>query len=192
MSVVICDVEATMHDAIDQMAKLLVAAFSEHWPGAWETYDEAAAELQELLQPERLLRMAIADGQVLGFVGALPIYHGRVWELHPIAVLPAWQGRGIGRLLVRDLERQIAHRGGLTITLGSDDEHDMTSLSGADLYVDTWEKVRTIRNLKGHPYEFYQKMGFVITGVVPDANGIGRPDILLSKRVMAEPAQPAG
>jgi len=37
--------------------------------------------------------------------------------------------------------------------------------------------------VKGHPFEFYQKQGYVITGVVPDANGVGKPDILMSKRV---------
>lgn len=67
--------------------------------------------------------------------------------------------------------------------LGTDDEDDMTSLSTVDLYEDTWGKIQNIRNIKGHPYEFYQKMGFVITGVVPDANGMGKPDILMSKRV---------
>jgi hypothetical protein len=31
-------------------------------------------------------------------------------------------------------------------------------------------------------------MGYVITGVVPDANGIGKPDILMSKRVERQTA----
>ncbi len=74
-------------------------------------------------------------------------------------------------------------RGGLTILLGSDDEDNMTSLSGIDLYENLWEKVRDIRNFKRHPFEFYQKMGYVITGVVPDANGVGKPDILMSKQI---------
>jgi aminoglycoside 6'-N-acetyltransferase I len=37
--------------------------------------------------------------------------------------------------------------------------------------------------LRRHPYEFYQKLGFIIAGVMPDANGRGKPDIFLSKRV---------
>ena len=96
---------------------------------------------------------------------------------------PSIQGKGIGKALVEDLEEQVCLRGGLTITLGTDDEDHMTSLSNADLYQTTWEKIHNIRNIKGHPYGFHQKMGYVITGVVPDANGIGKPDILMSKRV---------
>jgi aminoglycoside 6'-N-acetyltransferase I len=59
----------------------------------------------------------------------------------------------------------------------------MTSLSNVDLYENLWEKIKDIRNYKSHPYEFYQKQGYTITGVVPDANGRGKPDILMSKRI---------
>ena len=82
-----------------------------------------------------------------------------------------------------DFEEQVRLRGGLTITLGSDDEDNMTTLSNVDLYENLWDKVKNIRNLKNHPFEFYQKMGYVITGVIIDANGIGKPDILMSKKV---------
>ncbi len=40
-----------------------------------------------------------------------------------------------------------------------------------------------IQNLRGHPYGFYEKQGFVIVGVMPDANGPGKPDILMAKRI---------
>ena len=59
----------------------------------------------------------------------------------------------------------------------------MTSLSQVDLYKNTWEHITNIRNLKGHPFEFYQKMGFTIIGVIPDANGWNKPDIMMAKRV---------
>jgi aminoglycoside 6'-N-acetyltransferase I len=42
----------------------------------------------------------------------------------------------------------------------------------------------SIRNLKRHPYEFYQKLGYVIVGVIPDANGPGKPDILMAKSLV--------
>jgi len=40
-----------------------------------------------------------------------------------------------------------------------------------------------IKNLQQHPFEFYQLLGFEIVGLVPDANGFGKPDILMAKRV---------
>lgn len=166
-----------------QMAQLMVDAFR-HWSAAWSTFDEGLEEVREMLEAERICRVALdEDGNLLGMIGGIPQYDGKVWELHPLAVQPNLQGRGVGRALVVDFEEQVRQRGGLTVMLGTDDEDGMTSLSNVDLYDDLWGKVRDIRNLKGHPYEFYQKMGYVITGVVPDANGIGKPDILMSKRV---------
>lgn len=68
---------------------------------------------------------------------------------------------------------------------GSDDEHGQTSLGGVDLYADVAESIASIRNRGGHPYEFYLKAGFRVVGVLPDANGVGKPDIFLAKRVNA-------
>lgn len=175
---------STNESIIHQAAQLMVDAFREHWPKAWQTFEDGMEEVQEMLEAERIARAAIDDeGSLLGMIGGIPQYDGHVWELHPLVVQPSMQGRGIGRALVEDFEEQIRQRGGLTITLGTDDEDNMTSLSNVDLYENTWEKIQNIRNIKGHPFEFYQKMGYVITGVMPDANGIGKPDILMAKRV---------
>ena len=169
---------------IHQAAQLLVDAFREHWPDAWSTLNDATNEVNEMLEPGKICRMAMdEDGKLLGIIGGIPGYDGNVWELHPLAVQPNMQGKGIGRALVEDFEEQVRLQGGITITLGSDDEDGMTSLSNVDLYENLWDKVRNIRNLKNHPYEFYQKVGYIVTGVVIDANGIGKPDIIMSKRV---------
>ena len=169
---------------IQQAAQLLVDAFREHWPDAWPTYEEGLSEVREMLARERICRVAVDEqGSLLGMIGGIPGYDGNVWELHPLAVQPSRQGEGIGRALVQDFEAQVRARGGLTITLGTDDEDSMTSLSNVDLYENLWDKIRDIRNYKNHPFTFYQKMGYVITGVVPDANGLGKPDILMAKRV---------
>ncbi|HEY5728708.1 MAG TPA: GNAT family N-acetyltransferase [Anaerolineales bacterium] len=167
-----------------QAARLMVDAFRVHWSNSWTTLEDGMEEISEMFEDERIFRAAVDDdGNVLGIIGGIPQYDGHVWELHPLAVQPSMQGQGIGNELVKDFEEQVKLKGGITIMLGTDDEDDMTSLSTVDLYEDTWGKIQNIRNIKGHPYEFYQKMGFVITGVVPDANGMGKPDILMSKRV---------
>jgi aminoglycoside 6'-N-acetyltransferase I len=172
---------------IQQAGKLLVDAFGEHWSEAWPSLEEGLQEIHGMLGAERICRIMLDDdGNLLGIVGGIPLYDGHVWELHPLAVQPDMQGRGIGKALIEDFEEQVRQRNGLTITLGADDEDNMTSLSGVDLYDNFWEKVREIRNLKRHPFEFYQKMGYVITGIVPDANGVGKPDIIMSKRITSE------
>jgi len=169
---------------IQQAAQLLVDAFHEHWPDAWPTLEDAVREIHEMLESERICRVALDEhGDLLGIIGGIPGYDGNVWELHPLAIQPSQQGRGIGRGLVEDFEERVRAQGGLTITLGSDDEDGMTSLSNVDLYQNLWEKIRDIRNYRNHPFEFYQKLGYVITGVVPDANGKGKPDILMAKRI---------
>ena len=61
---------------------------------------------------------------VLGWIGGIRQYDGNVWELHPLVVKPSYQGQGIGRALVTDLEEQVRQRGGLTLWLGTDDEDE--------------------------------------------------------------------
>jgi aminoglycoside 6'-N-acetyltransferase I len=169
---------------IQQAAQLLVDGFKKHYPEAWPTLEDGLAEVHEMLAAERILRVALDEqGNLIGLIGGIPQYDGLVWELHPLVVKPDLQTKGVGRTLVLDFEEQVRARGALTITLGTDDEDNQTSLSNVDLYTDIWKKINEIKNLNRHPYEFYQKMGYVITGVMPDANGIGKPDIFMSKRI---------
>lgn len=171
--------------AVRQAAALLVEGFRAHWPAAWPDMDSALAEVREALVAGKICRAAIdEDGSLLGWIGGIPGYGGNVWELHPLVVRPDRRNQGIGRTLVADLEAQVRARGGLTLWLGTDDEDDMTSLSAVDLYDDLPGHLAHIHNLKGHPFEFYQKCGFTVAGVVPDANGPGKPDILMAKRVI--------
>jgi aminoglycoside 6'-N-acetyltransferase I len=181
----VVDLVSTNESAIQQVASLLVEGFATNWPEAWPDMESALEEVRESFGPDRISRIAVdEDGTVLGWIGGISQYRGRVWELHPLVVHASQQRKGIGRALVADLEARVKQRGGLTITLGTDDENDQTSLSGIDLYPNVWEHVAGIKNLKQHPYEFYQKQGFVIIGVMPDANGLGKPDILMAKSVV--------
>lgn len=171
---------------IAQLAALLVDGFRANWPGAYSTMDDARDELRQSFAEGRISRVALdEDETALGWIAGQHSY-ARVWELHPLVVRGDRRLEGIGRALVLDLETRVREKGGLTLMLGTDDEDDMTTLSGVDLYEDTWQHVSSIKNLKGHPYEFYQKLGYTIIGVVPDANGLGKPDILMAKRVGME------
>ncbi len=82
-----------------------------------------------------------------------------------------------------DLVRQVASRGATTLYLGTDDEDGRTTLSDTDLYPNPLEPLAAIENPGRHPYEFYLACGFSIVGVIPDANGPGKPDILMAMRV---------
>ncbi|HEY9707662.1 MAG TPA: GNAT family N-acetyltransferase [Oculatellaceae cyanobacterium] len=174
-------------DAIQQAAGLLVEGFREHWPNAWPDLDSGLEEVKESFGADRISRIAVDDaGAVLGWIGGIKQYNGNVWELHPLVVRSDCQGKGIGRALVADLEDRVRERGGLTLWLGTDDEDNLTTLAGVNLYPNVFEHIGKIKNLGGHPYEFYQKCGFVIVGVVPDANGLGKPDIYMAKPVRTE------
>ncbi len=167
-----------------QVAELLMDGFKDTGAVDWTTLESALDEVRESLDEDRLSRIAIDEsGKVLGWIGGIKEYGGNVWELHPLVVRRDCRGQGIGRALVEDFEKQVKSRGGIIIRLGADDENNRTSLGGIDLYPDVLNHISQIKNLHEHPFEFYQKLGFVITGVIPDANGFGKPDIFMTKRV---------
>src|SRR6266513_4044163 len=181
----IVDLRSENESAIRQVAALFVEGFATNCPGSWPDLESAMEEVRESLAAGRISRVALdEDGTVLGWIGGINQYRGHVWELHPLVVRVSQQGKGIGRALVADLEARVKERGGLTITPGTDDVNYQTSLAGIDLFPNVWEHVAHIRNLKKHPYEFYQKQGYAIIGVMPDANGLGKPDILMAKSVV--------
>ena len=170
---------------VGQTAKLFFDAFKERGPSAWPTIGAALEEVRESFDEDRISRVAVdGDGAILGWIGAIEMHGSLVWELRPLAVSPRAQGRGVGRALVEDLEEQIVALGGQTLWVGTNDEDNLTSLGGIDLYPNPLDHLSRIENLRGHPYEFYQKLGFVIVGVMPDSEGFGKPDIFLAKRLV--------
>lgn len=163
---------------ITAAAELLV----ENFPHSYS--ENPIDEINNCLEIERIALIAVENGELAGFVGAIPQYGTTGWELHPLVVKKSHQFKGIGTMLVKALEDEIARRGGITVYLGSDDESGKTSLSDTDLFVDTYKKIENVKNLGKHPYEFYQKLGYKIVGIIPDANGIGKPDIIMAKRII--------
>lgn len=141
-------------------------------------------EISKCLEDGKVAVAAIEEGKLLGFVGAAPQYGVTAWELHPLVVDEDARLKGIGRYLCLELEGILRQRGCLTIFLGCDDENDSTTLSNTNLFENTFEKIEGIVNLRRHPFEFYQKAGYKIVGVLPDANGMGKPDIWMAKSIV--------
>ena len=173
----------------EQMASILVAAFT-HMPSAWKEIEAARAEVDScVMDPDREAWAAVGEGgDVLGWIGAIR-QSPHAWELHPLAIAPAHQGRGHGTRLVRHLESEARAAGVVTVWLGTDDDFGGTTLFGVDLYPDVLEKLARIAPTPAspnrHPYVFYRRAGYSIVGVFPDADGLGRHDILMAKRVSA-------
>jgi aminoglycoside 6'-N-acetyltransferase I len=183
----IVDLRSDSESMVFESARLLVEVFRAHSPEAWPDMESGLEEVRECISVGVGRACVDETGRVLGWIGGRSEYDGHVWELHPLVVDLAYQGQGIGRALVEDLELLAIQHGVITIRLGTDDEDNRTSLSGIDLYPDVCNHIMNIKNLGRHPYEFYQKMGYAIVGVIPDANGFGKPDILMSKRIASSP-----
>lgn len=166
-------------------ARVLWDGFADAAPSGWKNLKECEQELMDCLNP-RYLALAAVDGDaVLGWIGARPQYEGRVWELHPLVVRPDSQGLGVGRSLVEHIQQRAAALGGLTLWLGSDDEAGVTTAADVSLYGHVWRYLKELQTTGNHPLDFYRGLGFEVVGLLPDANGPGRPDIFLAKSLSA-------
>lgn len=157
---------------------------SESLPLGWATTELARQELGQLMTPDNAVLAVLQEGQVVGWGSIQPAYEGHVYELHPLCVKGEARGQGIGRQLLSVLEAIAREMGALTLLVASDDDGELglTSLAGQDLYDDLPEQLARFAPGR-HATQFYLKMGYTVTGVIPDANGPGRPDILLCKRL---------
>ena len=123
----ILDLAPDDEEAIGQAAKILVEGFRDDWPEAWTMKEEALEEMREALGEDRICRVAVGeDGTILGWIGAIPGYEGKVWELHPLVVRSDVQRMGIGRAarLGPGGPRQRTRRPDALARLGRYDEHD--------------------------------------------------------------------
>ncbi len=175
----IVDLASDDTTAIDQVATLIMAAF----PGWTTTLDEARREVRESFEPGRISLVARSGNDILGWIGAIPTYD-YAWELHPLAVRADTRGQGIGKALIAALEERLRTLGALTIYLGTDDDGETagTSVWGIDLYPDPLAHAANLEVIN-HPAAFYRQLGYSVVGLIPDANGPGKPDILMAKRI---------
>jgi len=171
-------------ERVDEVARMMLESFTALAPTWLPTLDAARESVVGCLEPDMLSRVLVVGDRAAGWVGARHDY-GSVWELHPLVVGEAFRGHGYGRILVRDIEALAAARGGLTMVLSTSDETGSTSLSNRDLFVDPLGALGTISFAEWHPLGFWQAVGYTVVGVVPDAEGLDKPSILLAKRLRA-------
>jgi aminoglycoside 6'-N-acetyltransferase I len=180
-------VEAIPFDAItatqrEDAAAILLAALA-HVPSAWKDMGEAREEVATFFEdPERLAIGALDGSRLVGWIGGVRQY-SHAWELHPLVVHPDYHRRGYGTGLVTALEVAARREGICTIWVATDDDFGGTNLFGKDLYPDVFEHLRRLAPVGGHPFTFYRRMGYAVVGVLPDADGLGKHDILMAKRI---------
>ncbi len=179
----IVDLDLSDERRVGQTAATLAAAFpGETHPGGWAHLPDAMAEVRESLAPGRLSLVAVEGDVVAGWVGGIRHYQGFTWELHPLAVHPEWQRRGVGRALVLALEGRVRAAGGHNVWLTTDDDTGATTIAGRDLYPDVLASLATMRAGDGR-ISFYLRLGYTLTGAVPDAYAPGHHELVFSKRL---------
>jgi aminoglycoside 6'-N-acetyltransferase I len=175
------------HDLRDLSKKQLYQCallLNKELPIGWNKVEDAQNEISEQLEADGYFYALIDSGQLIGWGGILPCYSGNVYEIHPMVIDSKYQNKGFGGLLIKHLEDKARFLGGLTIYAASDDESDdrRSSLRDADGYDDIYDKMKHF-DPKNHPARFYMKHGYQLIGIMPDANGRGKHDLILSKKL---------
>lgn len=162
-------------------ATVLMEAFLAKGNNAWPTLERARKTVDECIAVPNVCVGVLSNGTLAGWGGLRPMYK-KTWELHPLVVAPAQQGQGAGRVLLQALEQRARTLGLIGIVLGSDDEFFETSLSQVDIKGgNALDELQRLTNVNHHPFEFYQKCGYSVVGMIPNANGKNKPDIWMWK-----------
>jgi len=145
--------------------------------------EHAREEIVEVATGPGACRALLENGVPRGWAGAEQSSES-AWELHPLLVDPDRHRAGIGRRLVEDIERHARDAGALTMELSTTDATGATTLGGIDLYADplgALARLDVVDPVAGHAFRFWQRVGYTVVGVIPDAEGVGAPSIHLAK-----------
>lgn len=181
----ITDLTAGDTGLVDEIAEFLVECFRAY-ASEWIP-DKATGlmKIKESFSVGRRSRVLTNDeGIALGWAGA--IVGKNMWEIHPIAVSPAYQRKGYGSLLIDDIVGLARTNGAAGVWAGTGDTTGSTSFSTVDLYRDAASAMMDVKAPEDHPVHFWSRMGFSLVGVLPDEEGLGRPGIHFAKRIASE------
>jgi GNAT superfamily N-acetyltransferase len=159
---------------IPAIARLADLIWRAHYPGiiSTEQIDYMLAKMYsaETLQHEilhraiRYERLLVGD-EFAGFASHGPTEQANLFKLHKIYLLPAWQGRGLGSLLLGHCERETVKLGAVRIML-------------------------TVNKRNTKAIGAYQRNGYTITNsVVADiGGGFVMDDYLMEKELQEDPS----
>lgn len=168
---------------VDALTDLSHAAAASHAPNWLPTLAAAREEVVDATASGHITRVFLQDnGAPAGWISAVRLY-GAVWEVHPLLVSPQQQRRGIGAKLVADIEAQTKARGAGVLFVSTSDEVNATSLGGRDVYPNPLAALVNIEITPGHAAGFWLRQGYAIAGMIPDAEGPGKPSIHFTKRL---------
>jgi aminoglycoside 6'-N-acetyltransferase I len=177
----IIDLDTEDSILVEHLANITFEAFKENAPDWVPTIDLARNQVIAAGSRGKLGRVIMEQGEAAGWIGL--IKGKRVWEIHPIAIAIQSQYCGLGHLLVEDVARIAKSAGALTLFAGTSDEVGTTNLFGVDLYVDPGQAIVNIKATGRNPFEFWENAGFTVVGLMPDAEGVGKPAIQLARRL---------
>lgn len=167
---------------VEQVATLLMGGVFAHQSHTWTDKTTALDEIGESFEANHISRVGFDDsGKLLGWAAGYSIYNGYIWQVYPLA-LTAFN-LDIGHRLLQDFEEQVRAHGGLGILLSIDVELTLPTLHEKDLSTDPWQHIISLQHLDNHRIEFFRQLGFAIVGIIPNAQGRGKPNILLERSV---------
>ena len=177
----IIDLDTKDSALVERLAAITFEAFKENAPDWVPTIDLARNQVVSAGTRGSLGRVIIEQDQAAGWIGLIKGKH--VWEIHPIAVAIEYQYKGFGHLLVEDVARIATDAGALTLFAGTSDEVGTTNLFGVDLYANPAQSISNIQATGRNPFKFWENAGFTVVGLMPDAEGVGKPAIQLARRL---------
>ncbi len=118
---------------LTRYGEIYAAAFSgEPWNDQWKN-DDAIIHVKELIESKQAYGLEyVIDGEVAGFIlGTSMLFHyGRTFEINDLAVDPAFQRRGIGKLLLERCLDDIKKQGIVGVHLITAGDGDLPGFYG--------------------------------------------------------------
>jgi aminoglycoside 6'-N-acetyltransferase I len=167
----------------DSFLEDAAALLAEVYPGYVERPEDAFAEVERVMNEDAVFIVRVLEGELVGLIGARLTHGDTGYELFPHVVHPDEQNQGLGTVLLYMLEQELARRGATVLFLAVEDEYGDTTLFDKELFDDPFPAIRDMKALAWHPFVFYRRRGFQVYGVIPDAFGVGKPDILMAKQI---------